>query len=63
MRLGNHCLPNRNNKKIQFFDVFPVKFYDDDTNFSSQNYFSEAEIMYESKGVLFDQMKVLKRHT
>ena len=34
----------------------PVKFYDGETSFSSQNYFSQADISYQSKGVLFDQM-------
>ena len=32
-------------------------------NFSSQSYFSEAKISYESKRVLFDQMKVSERRT
>ena len=30
-------------------------------HFKSQKYFSQAEISYESKGVLFDQMKVSER--
>ena len=55
--------PNKNHKKKQFFNFFPVKFYDGETNFSSQNYFSRAEITYESNGVLFDQMKVSERRT
>ena len=38
-------------KKNQIFDFFPVNFYDGDTSFSSQNFFSQAEISYESKGV------------
>ena len=37
---------------------------DGETSFSSQNYVSQAENSYESKGVLFDQMKkVSKRRT
>ena len=37
-------------------------FYDGDTSFSWQNYFSHGEITYESK-VLFDQMNVSERRT
>ena len=32
-------------------------------SFSSQNYFFEAEISYESQGVALDQMKVSERRT
>ena len=42
---------------------FPVKFYDHDTSFSSQNFFSQDEISYESKVVLFDQVNVSERRT
>ena len=42
-------------QKIQFCDIFSVKFYDDETSFSSQNY-SQVKISYQSKGLLFDQM-------
>ena len=33
-------------------------FFDGETSISSQNYFSHTEVSYESKSVLFDQMKV-----
>ena len=42
--------------------MFSVKSYYGETSFSSQNYFSQAEIIYESNWVLFDQMKVSERH-
>ena len=50
-------------KKFNFFDFFAVKFYDGQTSFSSENDFSQVEISDESKGVLFDQMKVSERRT
>ena len=37
-----------------FFDFLQLKFYDGETSFSSQNYFSQADIGYQSKAVLFD---------
>ena len=39
-------------QKKQFCEFFSVKFYDGETCFSSQNYFSQDEISYESEGYL-----------
>ena len=52
--------PHRNLKNSTFW-IFPVEFFDGEASFSSGNFFSQAEISYESKGVLFDQMKVSDR--
>ena len=60
--LGNLFFPNRNHKKSNF-DFFSLKIYDGETRFSSQNCLTQAEISYESKVVLFDQMKVSARRT
>ena len=62
LRLGNHFFPNRIHKNSNFLS-FPVKFSNGETSFSSQNYFSQAKIRYESKGVLFDQIKNWERRT
>ena len=56
------AFPQQKSQKIQFLFI-PVTFYDGDTSFSSRNYFSQAEISYESKRVLFDQMEVSERLT
>ena len=42
-------------------DFVPVKFCDGETSFSSQKYFSQAEISCQSKGILFDQRISLLR--
>ena len=57
LRPGNHFFLNRKHKNSNFWD-FLVKLYDGEARFRSQNYFSQAEISYESKGVLSDQMQV-----
>ena len=38
-------------------------FFDGEKRFSSQNYFSQAKISYESKRLPIDQMNVSERHT
>ena len=60
LRLKNHFFPNSNTKN-PIIIFFPVKFYDGKASFSSQNYFSQAEISYESKGALGDQVKVSEK--
>ena len=61
LRLGNHY-PQQESQKIHFS---PVNFYDSETRFNSQNYFSQAEISNGSgsKGTLFDHMKVSEKGT
>ena len=48
-------------QQFQFF-TFPVEFYDGEINFRSQNYFSQAEISYESKGNLRPDESFGKMH-
>ena len=50
--------PQQESLKFRFLEQFPVKFYDGEASFNSQKYFSQAEIRYESEGVLFDQIKI-----
>ena len=45
---------------MQWFDLFSVNFSDGETSFSSQNYFSQAEICYESKGYSLTKLKIAK---
>ena len=49
LRLRNHLFTHRNNKKSNIL-IFLVKSYAGERSFNSQNYFSQFEISYESKG-------------
>ena len=42
--------------------MFSVNFYYGETSFNWQNYFSRAEISYERKRVLFDQIQMIKKN-
>ena len=55
--------PQYESRPIQFYEFSSVKLYDGETCFRSQNYVSQAEIIYESKGVPFDQTNVSERRT
>ena len=59
-RLKNHTAQQEVQKKQIL--IFSSQI-DSKTSFSSQNYFSQTEIMYFSKGVLFEQMKNSERRT
>ena len=48
---------------LQLFEIISVKFVYGETSSGSQNYFSPAKFSYESKGLLFDQIKVSERRT
>ena len=53
--------PQQESPKNPIFGFFRVMFNNGKASFSSQNYFSQAEISYESKGLLFDQLKVSEK--